>query len=547
MSVNFAQHVAPTKVMGVTITQPTEKIAGRESQMVINSAGGAVFEVDCFTHLLRFLILGTEGGTYYADEKQHTYQAFQGLKDCIAKDASRTVNLIVEVSDSGRAASNDPALFALAAVMAFAKTDSEKFYARQALPIVARIGTHLFHFAEFIDSLKGWGSGTRKTFQDWYLSKSADELAFQYVKYTQRDGWSHRDLLRKSHPLAASRNLNAVFSCITHPEKMEELRIANAEGFLPQILLGSRLIKSTGLSAKDAALIIKQYKLPREAVPTELLNSREVWEVLLPNMKPTALIRNLGKLTSIGMLAPMGDNAKYVASVLTNKELLKRARIHPLNVLKALTTYSQGHGDKGSLRWTPTVGIVNALQEAFEYSFDFVEPSGKNLMLALDVSGSMIEKKVAGNPGLNCAMAAACMALITAKVEPNYTVMGFSDKFTNLNILKTDNIDSVMQKMFGLPFARTDCSLPMQYAAKENIPVDMFQIYTDNETYMGHMHPSQALKLYRAKMGLPKTKLAVVTFEATRFSIADPNDPFMTDFVGFDSNGPQAMAEMAKM
>ena len=34
----------------------------------------------------------------------------------------------------------------------------------------------------------------------WYDSKDVGELAYQVVKYQQRDGWSHRDVFRVVHP-----------------------------------------------------------------------------------------------------------------------------------------------------------------------------------------------------------------------------------------------------------------------------------------------------------------------------------------------------------
>jgi hypothetical protein len=42
--------------------------------------------------------------------------------------------------------------------------------------------------------------------------------------------------------------------------------------------------------------------LVREHIPTELLNSDKVWEALLEKMPMTALIRNLSKLSSLGLI-----------------------------------------------------------------------------------------------------------------------------------------------------------------------------------------------------------------------------------------------------
>src|SRR5205814_808837 len=76
---------------------------------------------------------------------------------------------------------------------------------------VCRIGTHLFHFAEYANALRGWGRGLRHAVGRWYVEREAGNLAHQAVKYQQRDGWSHGDLVRLAHPKAPSPQHAAVF------------------------------------------------------------------------------------------------------------------------------------------------------------------------------------------------------------------------------------------------------------------------------------------------------------------------------------------------
>lgn len=83
----------------------------------------------------------------------------------------------------------------------------------------------------------------------------------------------------------------------------------------------------------------------------------------------TAMIRNLGKMTSIGILDPLTDEAEKVTEKLKDVDTLKGARIHPFNVLVALKLYGQGHGDKGKLKWEPNSMISSALDEAYYLSF----------------------------------------------------------------------------------------------------------------------------------------------------------------------------------
>src|SRR6185295_13717886 len=125
-------------------------------------------------------------------------------------------------------------------------------------------------------------------------------------------------------------------------------------------------------------------------------NEVAVWDALLARMPMMAIIRNLGKMTSIGLIKPFSDAKKHVLRKLKDETALKRARVHPLAILLAQKIYAQGRGDKGSLKWSPVSAIVDALDEAFYATFQNVEPCGKPLLLALDVSGSMACSKIAG-------------------------------------------------------------------------------------------------------------------------------------------------------
>src|SRR5262245_48909102 len=88
------------------------------SNQVANSSGGFVWEASQWERLKRFLILGTEGGSYYASEATLTAENAKNLLACILEDGSRVVDTLVEISDEGRAPKNEPAIFALAMVAA---------------------------------------------------------------------------------------------------------------------------------------------------------------------------------------------------------------------------------------------------------------------------------------------------------------------------------------------------------------------------------------------------------------------------------------------
>ncbi|MDP3766569.1 MAG: TROVE domain-containing protein [Dehalococcoidia bacterium] len=552
MTTPYAQHVNTKQ------TPQSEPIPG--SQQVPNSAGGFAFAVDDWTRLDRFLVLGSEGGSYYASERKLTRENAACVERCLKADGARTVARIVEVSDKGRAPKNDPAILALA-MCAKLGDDATRKVARAALPKVCRIGTHLLHFAEYVQTFGGWGRGTQDAVARWYNDKPVEDLTYQVIKYQSRDKWSHRDLLRLSKPRGAQDSRDALYHWITKgwPSIGD---VPHPDPLLRPVWAFEQLKRAT--TAKEAATLIREYKLPRECVPTQLLTDPGVWDALLHSgIGLTALLRNLATMTRVGLLAPLASATAEVQRRLVDREAIKRARVHPIAVLAALLTYRQGRSVRGSGTWTPVMAIADALDAAFYLAFDAIEPTGKRTLLALDVSGSMSNGECAGVPGLTPRVGSAAMALVTAAVEPQHAFVAFTSgapgewvggrsqyagyncALSELTISPRQRIDDVCQQTVRLPMGGTDCSLPMLWAQARKIPIDTFIVYTDSETWAGQIHPVQALRQYRQAMGIG-AKLIVVGMVANEFSIADPSDGGMMDVVGFDTAAPAVMADFAR-
>src|SRR6266536_2825585 len=383
---------------------------------VPNSAGGFAWAVDAWTRLRRFLVLGSEGGSYYASEWTLTRENAQSVEQCVREDGARTVAEIVRVSVEGRAPKNDPALYALALAAGLGDTETRQA-ALAALPRVARTGTHLFQFALFVEGFRGWGRSLRRAVGRWY--------AYQAVKYRRREGVTHRDLLRLAHPARRVGAGNPELDVSEEHARLFEwiVRGGDTDG-LPRLVEGFARAQEAA-TARAAAALVREYRLPREAVKPEHLTSPEVWHALLDDMPMTALIRNLATMTRVGVLAPGSDGTAKAVAQLGDAERIRRARVHPIAVLAALRTYASGRGARGRGEWNAVRALVDALDAAFYTAFGNVEPTGKRLLLALDVSGSMTGGSVAGVPGLTPRDASAALALVTAATESQYEVVGF--------------------------------------------------------------------------------------------------------------------------
>lgn len=510
-----------------------------------NHAGGYTFRVSDWDALDRFLVLGCEGGTYYVKEDKAIKKSVKCLDRCVQEDYKRAADLIESTSLSGRAIKNDPAIFCLA-IMAADKNPEIRSYALSKLNAVCRIGTHLFQFVEAVNELRGWGTGLREAVSNWYLAKSDSKLAYQLTKFKQREGWSHRDIIRLAHPRPDSDAKSELLRYAVSGKLIsyEDYKSGNESGSYEPISEYLAAVEELKTAKENRQIeLIKKYSMPWEVLPTESLNSVKIWEALLQDMPMTAMIRNLGKMSSIGLLKPLSQNEKIVRDALLNEENLKQARLHPFSLLLAHKNYGMGRGFRGSLSWNVNHSIVSALEDAYYLAFNYVEPSKQNFLFGIDVSWSM--NSAINNTNIRCCEAAACLAMTSIRTEPNTYAHGFCHQFVDLGISKNDSLNKVIEKVQKSNFGGTDCALPMVYATNNNLDVDVFVVLTDNETWYGNIHPHTALEEYRQRSG-KNAKLIVVGMTGGRQTIADPDDPLQIDISGFDANCPQIISEIAK-
>lgn len=523
-------------------TPQREAIPG--SAQVPNSAGGYAYKISIWDLLKRFLFLGADGPTYYASARKMQRKNAENVSACIREDGVRTVEEIRQISVSGRAPSNDPAIFALALAIVDGD-EATKAAAYKASADVCRIDTHWYQLERDLRNLgkKVGSQGLKRAYQRRLALLPIDRLALQLIKYRSREGLDQTHLLYSHRPrLDAERSALMRWPLIRRQSGNPQSAYFGKVEFPHRLIEGFEKLQAE-TDSKRAAVLIRDYNLPREALPTELLNSAEVWEALLPGMPMNAMIRNLATMTRVGVLSDLSSGTLKVLAELDNAERIRKARVHPIALLMALKTYAEGHGDRGRHRWTPVRQIVDALDEAFYTAFDNVEPTGKNWMLALDVSGSMSMGRV-GGVNLTPAEAVAALSLVTARVEKASLIFGFADTFRDLGISPRMRLDQVVRRTAGMAFGATDCAQPMIYAERNRIPVDIFFVKTDNETWAEQIHPTQALDSYNRRMGR-NARLIVMGMTATEFSIADPSRRDMMDVVGFDTAVPSLVREFA--
>ncbi len=70
--------------------------------------------------------------------------------------------------------------------------------------------------------MRGWGRGLRRAVAGWYTALAPDALAYQTTKYAQRNGWSHRDVLRLAHPKTKDALRNALYAYLVGKSELPD-------------------------------------------------------------------------------------------------------------------------------------------------------------------------------------------------------------------------------------------------------------------------------------------------------------------------------------
>ncbi|MBD1923309.1 TROVE domain-containing protein [Microcoleus sp. FACHB-831] len=520
-----------------TGTPQTQPIPGRESEMIQGRSGGFMFDAGSWNMVRRGLLIGTAKSTYYAGKRELTEDFVEVLKGAIAENPSRVAEEIIYASD-GRAINNSAPIFALV-LLSMGETPEAKKAFQEIFPAVVRTGSHFYEWLNYTKSMRGFGKVIREVGKTWLSREDIQGLAYQLLKYQQRQGFSHRDALRLFHVKPDTEERRQLFEWVV--KGWEELPAEIPSPALAQIWWYEWLKRNP----EQTHQAISQGHLTHEMAAPVGKMDKQAWQLLFNEMPIGAMLRHLGSLTEIGVLrTDEPANIDRVEAILNDKERLRKGRIHPIDVLKALKTYkSGGRLGRSQKNWNPVSRIGDILEKAVELSFDVVEPTGKVFMHAVDISGSM-SGGVVNSVNLSCCEIATTMALVTAKTEKNYMIRGFSTEFRDLDITAKDSFSSAVAKASNQSFGGTDASVAYKWMTKNKFKADVICFWTDSESWAGNSHPSQALAEYRKKVN-KDIKAVYVTLAPYQLTLVDPKDPLSWDLGGFDPGAPRLIQMLA--
>ena len=519
-------------------TPQNRAIPGREAEMIPGRSGGYMFKADIWQTLRRCLLIGTAQSTYYANKKELTDDFVDTLTKAIALEPQRVASEIVYASD-GRSINNSAPILALV-LLSMGSTSEAKQAFREIFPQVVRTASHFYEWLNYTKSMRGFGKVIKEVGKAWLSREDVKGLAYQLLKYQQRHGFSNRDALRLFHIKPITEEHDRLYDWVVNG--WSELPAAIPSAAMAQIWWYEWLKRNP----RETPRAIAEGHLTHEMAAPVGNMDRQAWQLLFVTMPIGAMLRNLGSLTQLEVLrTDSTENLERLEAVFNDRDYLRQGRIHPIDVLKALKTYTSG-GKVGRSKktWTPVPRIIDILERALELAFEVVEPTNKVFLHAVDISSSM-SYGVVDSVGLSCCEIATAMALVTAKAEKNYAIRGFSTKFIDLGITRRDSFSSALKKTSNQNFGGTDASVAYDWAIKHKFKADVICFWTDNESWAGRKHPAQALREYRRKVN-PNVKAVYVTLAPYNITLVDPQDRNSWDLAGFDPGIPRLIQMLAK-
>ncbi|MEO8127957.1 MAG: TROVE domain-containing protein [Bryobacteraceae bacterium] len=475
-----------------------------------------------------FLILGGDPGAYRASQYAFHADACGPVREALRTDGPAAVRLIEQVAEGGKALSPDAALYALALASSpqFASPETNAA-ALHALPRVARSGAQLCKYAAYVGTLRGWGRGLRSAVADWYTSKPIQELATQILKHRHRKGWSHRDLLRLSHPKPPTPEHNALFQWAVEGE-LGHLATPNiASGNLRQIYAFEQLKKTT--DEIEMVRLVEDFQMTHDTIPPLCRKSAAVWEALLGSIPYMAMVRNLGHMTEAGLIAPQSAATALVVMRLVDRGRIRRANVQPAALLSALAKYRSGP-------WQASSVVAGALEDALHLAFSNVESTGQRIFFGIDASLLAKDARCHGMSHVPAAQAAATLAMEFARVDSRSHIALLDREPDFLDITKTAKLQQVVGAVTSESQA-ADPSTAIAHATENQMHVDAFVFFSSHV-------PLNALEVYRERTGIP-AKLVIVTSEATDFEGAVPE--YVMRVAGFEPAVPRAVRQFITM
>lgn len=415
-----------------------------------NEAGGAAYERDAKSALALYAATGCLNGVFYADAEA---QLAQVLKMCAAVPAEFVAKTALYARQ--RAFMKDMPALLLAHL---AQRDGEAM--AKVFDRVIDNGRMLRNFVQILRSgavgRKSLGTRPKRAVQRWFERSSVQAVLSASVGNKP----SLADVIKMVHPKPANAERAALYAWLIGKAYQAQA--------LPAVVQEFEAFK---LSAAE----------PVPDLPFQFLSAlpltAEHWKAIARRASWQALRMNLNTFLRQGAF----EDAELVAATakrLRHPDEIRRARVFPYQLMAAYNAAAETMPPK----------ILDALQDAMELATANVPNVPGNVVVAVDVSGSMASPVSGVRKGatskVTCVDVAALLAACVKRVNPEARVLPFAEIVKSLRLNPRDSVMTQAQQMAAMLGGGTCVSAPLAALNKERAAVDLLVIVSDNQSWV---------------------------------------------------------------
>ena len=340
----------------LTRLRTTPAVGCRSRARSQTARGGFAWALDDWARLRRFLVLGSEGGSYYAGERQLTRENAEAVARCIEADGrahrrgdrrdqrrgpcAEERSGRVRARDGGRRRRRGDTPRGARGPAARVPHEHAPVPVRVVRRGLPRLGPRP---APRGRRLVRGAPGRRARLPGGEVPRAGGRDAPRRAAPRAPGGSRER-----RQPDARRDRRAAPPVRVDRPRRRDRRTAARRRGLRARP--GGRVAGAVRPSSSGSTAC----RARRSAASTS--TEAVVWEALLEDMPMTALVRNLATMTRVGVLAPGSSGTAQAVAQLGDRERIRKARVHPIALLSALRTYAEGHGVRGKLTWTPVAG-----------------------------------------------------------------------------------------------------------------------------------------------------------------------------------------------
>lgn len=417
----------------------------------LNRAGAPAYQFDDRNALAQLVVTSCFNNTFYAKAEDQLNEVLE-----LARKVDSEFVCKAAIYSRKNALMKDTGVVLLAVL---ASRDDGARYFKIAFPHIIDNVKQLCNFARVIRSgiagRRNFGHSVRNTINEWINSQDPSRLVKGAIGQSNP---SLADVIKMVHTKPSDQRMSNVLAYLID-KKYDVDRLPD------DIAYFERFKKDGGVNAPN---------MPFRAL-TNCGLTKDHWVQIGKDMPWNTLRMNLNMLGRNDVFADK-TIVRQLASKLGSKEEVQKAKVFPYQIMTAYQNIDS----------TIPRELVDALHDALEYSTENVPEFGGDVVVAVDVSGSMGSPitgySSAHHSNTTCVDVASLFACCILRKNPNALILPFD---YSVKPVKLEPRDSVLTNAARIPAhgGGTNCTSVLEYLNRNRTKADYVIYFSDNASW----------------------------------------------------------------